>query len=425
MAAPAAMARAASGENEEESSVRRVGDARSALFRHEALNAYRRGDAISAPLEVIPLTTRALLITLLAAVVGATLVLCLGEVEMTSRGRAVMRARAGVQPLLFETGGVLRDVLVQVGEGVSAGQIIARLDSSALSAALLEAEAQLEAVREHGEREDQLETSTMARDRELLRARADLMMLRIASLETSVERFTQEADRQAALAREGLTTEETIAQRREALAEQRRGVLGSRDELARIEQQLLALEREQRTNATARQERLSQARARRDAARFSLEQTTLRAPRAGRIESLMVNAGEVLGQGGLVAVLVASDRPDLITAFVPERDRAFVRLGDGVRLELDQLPPGEFGRAEATIARISSEVASAEEMQRALGAAAPSGVHFRVELSLSARPESERLTASLSSGSLMTVKLTLRRRRLVELLFDPIRKWVD
>ena len=46
---------------EEASSVRLVADARSALFRHEALNAYRRGEALSAPLAVAPLTLRALL----------------------------------------------------------------------------------------------------------------------------------------------------------------------------------------------------------------------------------------------------------------------------------------------------------------------------------------------------------------------------
>ncbi len=425
MGQQAASDNARAEEAEEASSVRLVADARSALFRHEALNAYRRGEALSSPLAVAPLTLRALLFTLGLAVAGALGVLWFGEVEITSRGRAVMRARAGVQPLIFESVGVVREVHVQVGDVVERGQTVAELDSTALSAALLEAEAQHEAVRVHAERESRADAHSRARDKELLGQRAELTRERIDSQKASVERLTLEAESQRTLEQEGLISAEALAQRREGLAEQSRQTLLLRDELMRIEQDLAALDREQRTLSAARAERTSQAEARRGAARFSLSQTVLRASRPGRVESLMVNAGDVLSEGQVVGLLVATDKPDLVTAFVPEQDRAFVRVGDRVRLEVDQLPVGEFGRAEASIARISSEVASAAEVQHALGAAATPGVHFRIELELSRSPRTARLTSGLGSGSLMTVKLSLRRRKLIELIFDPVRKWVD
>src|SRR5690349_10473988 len=82
-------------------------NAASALFRHQALHAYQRGTSLAAPLRVVPLGSTLLLITLALAVVAALLVACLGKVELTSRGRGVLRAREGVQPVIFETGGIV------------------------------------------------------------------------------------------------------------------------------------------------------------------------------------------------------------------------------------------------------------------------------------------------------------------------------
>jgi hypothetical protein len=106
-------------------------------------------------------------------------------------------------------------------------------------------------------------------------------------------------------------------------------------------------------------------------------------------------------------------------------DRAFVKTGMEVRVELDQLPVGEFGSARARITRVSSEIAGQPEVEKALGAAAPPGVHFAVELVLLDDAVTQRLTSRLGSGTLLSVRMPLRKRRVIQLVFDPIRRALD
>ena len=76
----------------------------------------------------------------------------------------------------------------------------------------------------------------------------------------------------------------------------------------------------------------------------------------------MVSAGQGIQPGALVARLIAAASPSLVTAFVAERDRAFVAVGAEVRVELDQFPFGEFGSVGAKITRITPEAVDALDL---------------------------------------------------------------
>ena len=399
--------------------------AESPLFRHEALRAYERGGALSSPLRIVPLSTRILLSTLGVAMGLALLVACLGQVELTARGRGVMRAREGVQPLIFETGGVVVDVLVKEGQVVRAGEPLLRLDSTMLRASLFEAERDLSALRERVERDDREARLNYGRDQELLKRRALLTTQRIRKQRQSRDMLLSRQHVYEGLESSGVVSRQDTQETAQQVGLEERGVLTLHDEHARIEQQLGALEQTFKNGLNERAHQLEQARARRDAARVLLEQTELSAARAGRIESLAVSVGEMVEQGTTVARLVPLGTPSTIVAFVPERDRAFLKNGTEVRVELDQLPVGEFGSARARVTRVSSEIASPKEVERALGAAAPEGVHFAIELALLTDPITQRLTNRLGSGTMLSVRMPLRKRRIIALLFDPIRRVLD
>jgi multidrug resistance efflux pump len=397
----------------------------SPLFRHEALRAYERGGALSSPLRIVPLSTRILLWTLGVATTLALSVACLGQVELTARGRGVMRAREGVQPLIFETGGVLVDVLVKEGQVVHTGEPLLRLDSTMLRASLLEAERDLASLAKRVERDNREANLNYARDKTLLAQRAALTQRRIRNQRTNVDMLLSRQHVYEGLESSGLVSREDTQDTEQQVSLEERGVLSLHDEHARIQQQLGALEQSFTNGMNERAHELEQARARRDAARVLLEQTELKASREGRIESLSVSVGEVVEQGTAVARLVPLGTPSTIVAFVPERERAFVKSGTEVHVELDQLPVGEFGSARARVTRVSSEIASPKEVERALGAAAPEGVHFAIELSLLADPNTQRLTNRLGSGTLLSVRMPLRKRRIIALVFDPIRRALD
>lgn len=397
----------------------------SALFRHEALRAYQLGGRLSAPLAVVPLSTRIVLVSLGAALIAALGVACFGHIDLTARGRGVVRNSEGVQPLLFETDGVVRELLVRDGDVVAAGAVLARLDSTRLSAALHEADQQLTAVRQRTLQDAATAQARYRRDRALLERRARLTRERIESQERSVRALDGERARYVALANDGLVPERNVRDSEALWHQERRGLLALEDELARVEQQAADLEQTFRSGVTRREHELRDASSRRETAALLLGQTQLSATRAGRIESLSVSEGDVIQVGRVIARLVPLVAGRWLTAYVPERDRAFVRAGAPVRLELDQLPVGEFGSVAGRVQRVSSELASQAEMERALGAATPEGVHFAITIELLEDPTTRALLRRLSSGSLLTVRLPVRRRRIIGLLFDPVRRWLD
>ena len=90
-----------------------------------------------------------------------------------------------------------------------------------------------------------------------------------------------------------------------------------------------------------RPEDIAQAEAARDAAKarlaqleVSLERLTIRAPRAGRVDSLPMKPGDMPARGAVVAVMLAGDKP-YARVYVPERVRATVREGDRFQVNVE------------------------------------------------------------------------------------------
>lgn len=418
----ASAARAAAPPPPEPPTVRRP---ESTLFRHEALRAYSMGAKLSSTLQVVPVSTRVLLATLGAAVLVTLAIAGFGKVDLTAQGRGTMRATTGVQALVFPIEGMVREVLVRDGEVVEAGKVLVRLDSTQLSATLQEAEEQLQTVHERARRDEALALRAYERDSAVLERRGELLRARIASQGRSLVALDRERVQYGELSKQGLVADKTRRDSEEQLLHERRNLLTAQDELARLAQQLTALEQTRQANITAREQQLRDATTRRDSARRMLAQTELRASRAGRVESLLVSEGDLVGGQKLVARLVPLQAGSKITAFLPERERAFVHPGAKVRVEFDQLPVGEFGSVAGRVLRVSSEVAARTELEHALGAAAPEGVWFSVSVELLDEPRTEALIARLGSGSLVTVRTPVRRRRILALVFDPVRKWLD
>ena len=114
-----------------------------------------------------------------------------------------------------------------------------------------------------------------------------------------------------------------------------------------------------------------------------------------------------------------------MVAFLAEKDRAFVRVGDEALLELDQLPYAEYGTIRARVLRISEFLASPLEIREALGDAQPPALAtFRIELQILDARAAQAARVRLRPGMLTDVRFTLRRQRLATLVLDPLRKWL-
>ncbi len=395
------------------------------LFRHEALRAYERGEPLATPLNITPLPTRVLFVSCLMVVLGALSVAVIGQVELTSLGRGVIRAPVGVQPLASSVMGLVAEIWVESGAHVHAGDKLIRIDAPQARAAVFAAERHLEATakrladeQRHGERMYEAAAKRLVR-------RAWLVRRRARSQRQSTLRLERKAKRVESLDREGLIDGNTAEAAGQDVDNAQRAFMALEDQLAQTQTELGRLQQE-RDNGTARREQeLSEARSALDAARILLDQALVRAPREGQVEALSVRTGQLVQPGSALGRIVPDEAPSALVAFLPERDRAFLREGVQVRLDVDRLPAGEFGSLSARVVRISQDVADPDELTHVLGAAAPEGVWFRVALELTQDARLSRLRPYLRSGTLVSVRAPLRTRRIIALMFDPIRRWLE
>lgn len=193
--------------------------------------------------------------------------------------------------------GRVAEVLVEEGDTVEAGAVVARMDTAELDAQLAGAEAEVRRS-----------------DRAIAEAEAT-----IAERESERLLAVQEHERAAQL--------------------QQRGH-GTMQELDRRLSQLNAAEAAHR----AAEARLDVAEAAADAARADvarirslLDDAVLTAPRRGRVEYKLVQSGEVVAAGAPVATLLDLSNV-YMTVFLPARAAGRVAIGDEARIILDPAP---------------------------------------------------------------------------------------
>ena len=232
-----------------------------------------------------------------------------------------------------EIGGLVKRVLVSAGSSVTRGQTILELSQPGLEDELHAAEA----------REAQAQAavdglSTGGNSAELAEMDANLSRLR-TQRETaqkrmeSIERLVQ---RQAATA---LEREEAAAGIRD-LDAQMQTITARRSALV------------SKSDVSAAEARLREARAGVALVRTRMEQGAIRAPIAGTVYSLPVRAGAYLAQGGPVASIGTLD-PVRVRVYVDEPELGRVKPGQAVRLTWDALAGREW---TGTVERLPTEI---------------------------------------------------------------------
>lgn len=243
--------------------------------------------------------------------------------------------------------GTVARLLVDLGDRVRAGQVVAELDQREFALAVEHGEAALQAARDN-----------------LLRARAQVEASRANLQQVRNSRKSWEANlnrAKAVLEEAQLNLERSrkllegqyIAQRDfDAARTQYESALAQHQtaqvEMGQYPDRVRVAEAQLQSDLSAAQVAESEVK-RREAelgiSRKKLADATLRAPIQGAIARRHVNAGEFLKENTAVFTIVRSD-PLKYTGTVPERAALEVRPGQDVRLQVDPVPGRTFqGRA--------------------------------------------------------------------------------
>jgi len=395
------------------------------LFRKEALEHFLDLEEGPALPRVSPPWTWTLLVLLLAALAAGIIASVVGQVEVTGRGRGILRPEAGIRTLVAQVEGTIAQVQARSGQRVLEGAILLSVDAPALRARLHEAQRATGAVRREfqdvqGE-QDRVYRLLCAR----LKARTARLEEQVVSQQGSVARSQGRLEGCDALARDGIRSPAQVEDAREELAQAKRALNLALQALDQAHQERAALGHQRQESLWQRSRTIQSAETREEALAFLQAQTLVRAPRDGVLEALLARPGEVVGPGKVLGRLVPLDGPLEVICFLAERHRAFVKPGAAALLELDQLPYAEFGTLKARVLRIGTDLASPQEVQEALGdGQALQAPSVRVELELTDPRAAVEAKAPLLPGMLMDVRFTLRRQRLITLVLAPLRSWL-
>lgn len=331
--------------------------------------------------------------------------------------------------------GTLQSVLVREGAVVQAGDHIAVLglstetvagnvgtivsqgletESRAVRTRAMARLAQLEVERDQsGERLSKGETELKQIDTQI-----SLQNQRVALARIELERGTE-------IARKGYLSKREVNARHVT-------VLGAEQELATLNRQKATIEREiadirarlasipleidsARSEAETAEASISQRRAESEARRLQI----ITAPLGGRIAALPVTAGQSLGAGATVAVIIPTGGRIEAELLAPSRAIGFVQPGQDVALSLQAFPYQRFGTVAGTVRTVSSTVIAPNEVQlQGLSVQEPV---FRIRVALAR----ESITAysqdiPFQPGMLVSAEIVFDRRSLLEWLFDPI-----
>lgn len=396
----------------------------SSLFREEALKHYLQVEDGRGLVKVSPPWTWALLWIVLAALGMALLASSLGYVDVNGRGRGIVRPASGVRMLVSQSGGVVRRIEVRSSQVVKAGTVLLHIEAPNIQSQLLEAERQTQAVKIDYQALSVRQDAAYLEQVQRLNGRISQLQGQITSYRESIQLFERKLQAKQVLQKDGLVSVFEVEDARESVAQAQRQLSGSQQSLEQVKQEQAALESRRQDDLWQHKQVVQNAESKRDGLAFVQSQTLVQAPEDGVVEALLVKPGEVIQAGQVVGKLIPQGAPLQVVSFLAEKDRAFVKPGDEVHLELEQLPYAEYGTLLAKVVRVNDDLASPYEVREALGEDQKLDIStYRVELEITDAQALDLAKVKLRTGMLMNVRYTLRRQRLITLVLDPLRRW--
>ena len=214
-------------------------------------------------------------------------------------GIAYGNGRIEADPIDIATkfAGRIAELRVDEGDMVTAGQVVAMMDTRDMAASLKKSEAQVEqarkAISEAGANVDQMHTEVVLADQEIERARS--------------------------LLKNGWITKELFDQRQQKANSARAGELAAMARVRMAENLLNAAEQDV------------------ELYKVNIADNTLVAPRDGRIEYRIANIGEVLPAGGKVFTMLDIGYV-YMDIYLPTATAGQIKIGSDARILLDAYP---------------------------------------------------------------------------------------
>lgn len=251
--------------------------------------------------------------------------------------------------------GRVKSILVNEGDFVTAGQILVEMDTDSLQAQRREADAQL--------RRAVISVDTARAQVVQRKAEKDAALAVVAQRKAELEAARKRFERSDELVKRGTAAVETLDNDRARFESAKAAVSAAEAQVAAADSAISAAE-SQVVSALAS---VDAGKATLDRIQTDIDDSTLKAPRDGRVQYRVAQPGEVLGAGGKVLNMV--DLGDVyMTFFLPTQQAGQISIGMEVRIVLDAAPQYVIPASASFVADVAQftpkTVETADERQK-------------------------------------------------------------
>lgn len=346
------------------------------------------------------------------------------KIDQVTRASAQIIAKGRTQVVQSPDGGVLKVLLVQEGDAVKAGQLLAHLEKARANAAVDDSDAKIAALRVTLTRlqaevagqplvfEPSLQQYPLyIRNQTALYQQRQLAFKEdIAALEAIRVLASEELQMNAKLEKTGDVSRADILRLRRQVTELESQITNKHNKYFQ----------DIRAEMTKAQEELnSQNESLRDRSQL-LKQTALYAPADGIVKNVLVTTvGGVLRPGEALLEILPTDRTLIAEAKVSPADIAFVRLGQSASVSLDAYDSTVFGNLKGEVLYISADTLK-EEVQRQGGLQTYYRVHVQINGTSFADGRADKI--KVRPGMTATVSIKAAERTVLSYLTKPVIK---
>jgi HlyD family secretion protein len=378
---------------------------------------------------------------------GATIVLILAGLLWGIFGRTAERV-AGAGILLKEGGifgiesrgsGIVSTVLVNVGDTVTQGQVVARVSQTGVPEEIRQTEALLAELNANRKRSLGLvgrntdaEVRSLAEDRQRLLANRKSLQSQITFLEQRLRAQTEAAQG-------GLITRDQVQGTQQELEGARASLISNQAQLVQLDGREATIRNQADQSAFNLDQEIRRNERSLELMRLrSSESAEIKSPYTGRVVSRLVDPGQEVRQGGAVLYIELADQPLQAIAYIPLQG-ARIRKGMTAQLSPEGITWEEFGYMLGVVESVNQGPSNPEAMNRVLrnqtliNQFTASGGVYEVRVRLLADPATpsgfkwtsrEGPAMKIDSGTLLRVQIPVVEKRPITLVIPTVREWL-
>jgi len=403
------------------------------LFRPEVFKRQQQRLAgtvnLTRPLPVVWLTWLLLLL-----VTVALSYLWLAQYSRKQTVSGLLQPQAGVVRLQLADSGTVRELLVEEGQQVTAGQPLLRLYKQQLDGSNNDSGAtvlgqseqvlsQLQLDREQLQRQHQLALSNQQERIAALSRQVDEWQSQQQTLQHRLELNRQQLAQMKKLTKSGYISklevtrqQDTLLQLEQQAKQLQAALLQAQADVEQAKRTLEQLPLQQASEISTLDNRIASQTA--IVAQYRVQQlSTLVASAAGKVSALQVKTGQWQAVGQNVLTLLPLDERLEAVLYVPTAAIGFLQVGQTAKLRYDAYPYQRFGVFEGQVTEISEAVLLPSDVSE-FALQSPS---FRVRVQLPTQQISAYgKSLPLKAGMTLQADLITERQTLLQWLLDPI-----